>query len=299
MESMILKEMDAAWRLLVAFAHPDDESFGPAGTIIHYARQGVAVHYACATRGEAGDVDPELLAGHDSLAELRTRELECAAGHLGLAGLHLLGYRDSGMENSPHNEHPDSLFQAPLEEVAGRIVALIRQIRPQVVITFDPSGGTFHPDHVRMHQATVLAFQAAGDPARFSWQLDEGLVPYRPRKLYYTAFPRRLVKFLVKLMPLFGQDPAAVGRNRDMDLQRIVAVDQVVTAKIRITPYLEASQRAALCHASQAVGGQHGFPALVRRWLFRFDSFTRAVPVVEDGRLEYDLFAGIEEESKP
>ena len=168
METIILKETDASRRLLVAFAHPDDESFGPAGTIIRYANRGVAVHYICATRGEAGHVDPELLEGYTSVADLRTQELMCAAGHLGLAGLHLLDYHDSGMEGAPENQNPASLYQAPLEEVVERITGLIRQIRPQVVITFDRTGGYFHPDHVKMHTATTQAFHAAGDPAEIS-----------------------------------------------------------------------------------------------------------------------------------
>jgi hypothetical protein len=118
METITLKETDASRRLLVATAHPDDETFGPAGTIIRYARSGVAVHVICATRGEVGHVDPELLEGYDSLADLRTQELLCAARHLGLAGLHLLDHHDSGMEGAPENQNPDSLYQAACAMVA-------------------------------------------------------------------------------------------------------------------------------------------------------------------------------------
>jgi LmbE family N-acetylglucosaminyl deacetylase len=295
MESITLKESDASRRLLLAFAHPDDESFGPAGTIIRYANRGVAVHYVCATRGEAGHVDPELLAGYNSLAELRTKELQCAARHLGLAGLHLLDYHDSGMENTPENQNPECLYQAPLEEVGERITGLIRQIRPQVVITFDPSGGYFHPDHVKMHQATTLAFHAAGDPQRFSTQLEQGLLPYQPLKLYYIAFPRWLLRLVARILPLLGQDPAAMGENNDIDLSRIVGVEQAVTTKINVVASFEASQRAARCYASQTSGGENPMPEFLRRWLFRSDSYTRVVPPFEGGRLERDLFAGIDE----
>ncbi len=167
MESIVLREPDTLLRLLVAFAHPDDESFGPAGTLVRYASQGVAVHYVCATRGEAGDVAPELLEGYDSLAELRTAELCCAAGYLGLAAVHILDYHDSGMEDTPENQNPASLMQAPLEDVAEKITRLIRQIQPQVVLTHDPTGGYFHPDHIKIHRATTLAFHAAGSLDRF------------------------------------------------------------------------------------------------------------------------------------
>ena len=293
METIVLKETDASRRLLVAFAHPDDESFGPAGTILHYADQGVAVHLVCGTRGEAGDVEPELLAGYDSLADLRTKELRCAARHLGLSALHILDYRDSGMENTPENQHPGCMLQAPLEEVTERVTRLIRQIRPQVVLTHDPSGGYFHPDHIKMHQATRLAFQAAGDASRFPAQFAEGLAPHQAQKLYYTAFSRRTLKWLTRLLPLFGQDPAAFGRNHDVNIRRIAEVDQAVTTKIQIRPYFEASQRAARCHRSQNDGSARRIFDLLGR-LNRFDTFSRAVPPWQNGSVEQDLFAGIE-----
>jgi LmbE family N-acetylglucosaminyl deacetylase len=299
MESITLKDAPASQRLLVAFAHPDDESFGPAGTIVRYACQGVAVHYVCGTRGEAGEVDPELLAGYDSAARLRTEELGCAAQHLGLTGLHFLDYHDSGMENSPANQNPASLHQAPLPEVVAKIARLIRQIRPQVVVTFDPSGGYFHPDHVKMHRATDLAFQVAGDPGAFPGQIDEGLAPYRPQKLYYTAFPRKWLKLVVKILPLFGQDPAALGRNHDIDLRRIAAVEQQVTAKIDVGRYFARRQKAARCYASQNANDGLRLPGFFGRWLFRFDRYTRAVPPHEGGGLEEDLFAGVAPEPGP
>jgi LmbE family N-acetylglucosaminyl deacetylase len=294
MESIVLRESDASRRLLVAFAHPDDESFGPAGTLVHYASQGVPVHLACATRGEAGDVDPDLLEGYDSLAELRTRELRCAARHLGLAGLHFLDYVDSGMEGSPENEHPASLNQAPSEEVAEKLTRLIRLIRPQVVLTHDPSGGYFHPDHIKVHQATVEAFHSAGDAGRFPEQLEQGLVPFQAQKLYYTAFPRGLLRFVARVLPLLGQDPEAFGRNGDINVKRIAEVEQVVTTKIAISRYHEASQQAARCHASQTGGSTGRVTGLLAR-LVRTDTFSRAVPAYEDSRIERDLFAAVDD----
>jgi LmbE family N-acetylglucosaminyl deacetylase len=298
-ESTLLKQSNAARRLLVALAHPDDESFGPAGTIARYASEEVAVHYVCATRGEAGYAAPELLAGYNSVAELRVNELACAARHLGLTGLHFLGYHDSGMEGAPENQNPDCLFQAPMEKVVARITRLIRDIRPQVVVTFDPTGGYFHPDHVKMHQATTQAFHAAGDPGRFPGQLQDVLWAYRPQKLYYTVFPQRLVKLLVKVLPLFGQDPAAMGQNKDVNLKRLVNMQQAVTTRISIASYSETSQQASQCYASQLSTGHSRFLALVQKWMFRFDLYTRAFPPFEGGPLERDLFTGIEEGAKP
>jgi mycothiol S-conjugate amidase len=294
MESIVLRESDASRRLLVAFAHPDDESFGPAGTLIHYASQGVSVHLACATRGEAGDVDPDLLEGTDSLAELRTQELRCAADHLELTGLHFLDYADSGMENSPENQNPASLNQAPLEEVAEKMARLIRMIRPQVVLTHDPSGGYFHPDHIKVHQATVLAFHSTGDPGNYPEQLEQGLEPFQAQKLYYTAFPRGMLRLVARMLPLLGKDPEAFGRNGDINVKRIADVEQVVTTKIAISRYREASEQAARCHASQTGGSGGRLTGLLAR-LVRFDTFSRAVPPYEGGSVERDLFAGIDE----
>ena len=296
METIILRETDATRRLLIALAHPDDETFGPAGTILRYADRGVAVHVICATRGEAGHADPELLKGHDSLADLRTQELLCAARHLGLAGLHLLDYRDSGMEGAPENGDPASLHQAPMDQVVEGITGLIRQIRPQVVITFDRTGGYFHPDHVKMHTATTQAFHAAGDPERFPAQLEGGLAAHQALKLYYhTPFPQRLLRLLVRVLPLFGHDPSALGHNNDIDLKRIAAEEQTVTTKIAISSCFEASQRAMQCYASQNPGGGGHLPRFIGRWLFRNDRYARAVPPWTGGRIERDLFAGIDE----
>lgn len=295
MESVYLKEANASRRMLVAFAHPDDESFGPSGTIVHYARQGVAVHYVCGTRGEAGYVDPGLLEMLGSVSELRTRELMCAAGYLELTAVHFLGYHDSGMENAPENHNPDCLFQAPLEEVTEKVTRLIRTIRPQVVVTFDPQGGYFHPDHIKMHLAATAAFHAAGDSARFPGHSNTGLSPHQPQKLYYTAFPRTFLRWMVRLMPLFGRDPGAWGRNKDIDLRRIAAVRQTSTTRIHVSPYYKVRLRAAGCHASQAAGHRGWRRQLVDRFLFRWDKYTRVVPSMGHPLPECDLFAGVRE----
>ena len=123
--------------LLVILAHPDDESFGPGATLAKYAQAGIAVHYLCGTRGESGTVDAEKLKGYKDVAELRTAELACAAKELGLAGVHFLGYRDSGMVGSEDNQRSDSLHAAGLDEVAERIVGYMDQLKPDVILTHD------------------------------------------------------------------------------------------------------------------------------------------------------------------
>ena len=153
--------------LLAVFAHPDDESFGPGGTLARYAAEGLDVWLVCGTDGDAGTVDAEMLANVASTAQLRAAELCCAAQTLGLKGVDWLGYRDSGMAGSSDNQNPSSLCQAPIEDVVGQIVASIRRHRPQVVICDNPFGGYGHPDHIKLNNATIEAFQAAGDPDQY------------------------------------------------------------------------------------------------------------------------------------
>ena len=107
--------------LLSVLAHPDDESFGMGGTLAYYADQGVDVYLICATRGEVGEVAPEYLKNYHSIGELREAELRCASAHLGLAGIHFMDYRDSGMVGSPENDHPEAFINAPVDEVARKI----------------------------------------------------------------------------------------------------------------------------------------------------------------------------------
>src|SRR3990172_1020621 len=186
--------------ILAVLAHPDDESFGMGGTLAYYSSQGVAVHLICATRGEAGTVDPEFLEKHPDIASLREEELRCAAKTLGLTSVTFLGYRDSGMAGSADNKHPNSLASAPLGQVTEKIVKGIRRLKPQIVLTFDPVGGYHHPDHIAIHKATVRAFHAAGDSEQFP---GEG-PPYQPEKLYYHIFPRRGLRLIVNVFRLLG-----------------------------------------------------------------------------------------------
>lgn len=276
--------------LLAVVAHPDDESFGMGGTLAFYAKEGVEVHLICATKGEAGEVPAKMLEGYSSIGALREHELSCAADALGLTKVYYLGYRDSGMAGSPDNNHSNALFQASVEEVAKKIAQLIRKIKPQVVVTFDPIGGYMHPDHIAVHNACVKAFEMAGDQ-----EVDiPNTSPYSPAKLYFHIIPRGLVKYFVKLMPLFGKDPAKFGKKGDIDLTSIVNQDFPTHARISYRKVAEQRKRASACHASQGGDRQSGY---ILTWLLRLlnsnESFMRAVPTVEESHLEKDLFDGI------
>ena len=277
--------------LLVIFAHPDDESFGMGGTLAYYAQSGIAVHLICATRGEAGTVDAKHLEGFTSIADLRESELRCAASTLGLSGVHFLDYRDSGMPGSADNQHPQALINQPVEVVAGRIAELIRQLQPQVLVTFDPIGGYKHPDHIHIHKATVRSFHLAGDPV-----FNSSLPPFQPSKLYYSVFSRRFLKLVVRLMPLIGQDPRRFGRNKDINILQLVEEgDFPIHARIRYRGAEMQRETASACHASQLPGGppRRGLFAWISRLFPAEDTFMRAYPVAEPGLRETDLFAGL------
>lgn len=277
--------------MLAVLAHPDDESFGMGGTLALYAQRGVAVHLVCATRGEAGDMADKFMRGFSTIAERRESELRCAAQKLGLAGVDFLDYRDSGMPGSPDNQHPQALVAAPPQEVSTKIAGYIRKYKPQVVLTFDPIGGYKHPDHICIHNATVRAFDLAGDP-----NLDTDHPPYQPHKLYFYVIPKKYMRVGINLMRLFGKDPSRLGRNQDIDLTSLVVDgDFPVHARINYRSVAYKKDEASLCHDSQLDGSSlRGGPMRWALWLFgRNEYFMRAYPPPEPGLKEYDLLAGI------
>ena len=185
--------------LLTIHAHPDDESSKGAGAVARYAAEGVHTVLVCCTGGEEGDIlnpamdIPEV---RDNLADVRRRELEAAAKIIGYDEVVLLGYRDSGMPDTPANSDPRSFWAADAGEAIGRLVAIIRRARPQVVVTYpEDQQGYPHPDHLKVHDVTFPAVDAAADPDAYP---DAG--PHRrharevPRARPRIALRRRLVR---------------------------------------------------------------------------------------------------------
>lgn len=277
--------------ILAVLAHPDDESFGLGGTLALYARRGCDVYLVCATGGEAGDVDPDLMQGFSSVAELRESELQCAASHLGLKEVYFLGYRDSGMPGMAANDHSDAQINHSLDEVAGRVVKYMRDLRADLVLTFDPIGGYRHPDHIHIHRATVLAFEHAADG---SFHPEAG-APYQPAALYFQLFPRRVLKAITRVMPLLGRDPRKWGRNGDIDMLSIVNVDFPTHARVDIRSVAEVKAQAGACHASQ--GGltmRRGLTGFAFRLMDGHEAYMQAYPPVgRKARVKKDLLAGL------
>jgi N-acetyl-1-D-myo-inositol-2-amino-2-deoxy-alpha-D-glucopyranoside deacetylase len=286
--------MNRQKKLVYFGAHPDDETFGMGATLAQYAVAGVQVYCVVSTGGEMGTVDPELLKGYSSIADRRAEEMKCAAEALGLAEVIYLGYRDSGMRGSPDNQHPDALAMAPLEDVAAKMVKIIRELKPDVIITHDAGGGYGHPDHVATHNGVVAAFYAAGD----SKQYPEAGPAFKPAKLYFGVRPRGLMRMAVRLMPLFGLDPRHAGRNRDIDFTKTMGVDYPVHAIVRHKKEsVLIRNKAAACHSSQGGGMPARWgPFRIIRFIDRFrgprDYFMREYPPPGKKR-EKDLFEGL------
>jgi len=275
--------------ILSVLAHPDDESFGMGGTLAKYAASGASVHLICATRGEAGEVDPEYLEGYSSIAELRVAELNCAVKELGVEPVRMLDYRDSGMTGSADNGNSRALINAPLEQVAEEIADIIRDVKPQVVLTFDPIGGYRHPDHIFIHEAATKAFKLAGDQTYAGSH-----PPYQPSRLYYHTIPRYFIRFNVRLLKLLGKDPSKYGKNQDIDLTQMAGDEFPVHARIKYDEFKNRKAAAAACHASQ---GGHGLTRGFTRWLSWLlgarsaDQFMQAFPPPDERNVKGDLFS--------
>lgn len=277
--------------ILAVLAHPDDEAFGLGGTLALCARRGVDTYLVCATRGEAGSVDEEHLKGYKDTAELRTDELMRAAKILGLKDVFFLGYRDSGMPGMEANKHPDAQINHPIEEVAGRVVRFIRDLKPDVVVTFDPIGGYKHPDHIHIQRATTLAFEKADDA---SFHPEAGS-PFKPRALYYHVFPRAFLKWATRLLPLFGKDPARWGRNGDINLKELTEVEFPVHVRVDIRSVAEVKRRAGEQHASQGgIQMRRGLMGFMTKAFGEHEDYMQAYPPVNGSfKRKSDLFDGI------
>jgi LmbE family N-acetylglucosaminyl deacetylase len=281
--------------ILGIFAHPDDETFGPGGTLAKYAASGANVHVIIGTDGDAGSVEAAHKRGEGrTLAQERQEELTNAALLLGITTIWNLPYRDSGMRGSPDNEHPRALIRQPITTLIAELTDYIRRMRPQVIITHDPFGGYGHPDHIRLCEVVTAAFYQAGNSDYYG--LDSNLTPYAPQKLYFRAYDRKLLQWIVRFMNLSGQNPRQVGRNRDINLEEISAWEIPIHAEIDITAFMDQKERASQAHASQYGGGpsyMRVIPAYFRRRLASKEQFSLAYPSPYPKQRDTDLFAGV------
>ncbi len=273
-------------RLLVTVAHPDDETFGMGSTIAHYAAAGVEVHVACATRGEAGEIAPESDATPETLGDVREAELRTAADVLGVKTVHLLGFKDSGMIPAEENDDPDAFVNANEADLMVKLTRLIRDIRPHVVVTMPPDGGTGHPDHIRINEATTRAFKLAAHPG----YIEPGGLVHAPTKLFYREYPRS--RWLMFLDAIKSARPEMAEKILASGMDKFGIDDDAISAEIDVSDVLETRIKANSCHVSQ--GSPFDMvPAEVLPDVLGTDYFTRAIPGWTGGEPEDDLFVGL------
>jgi mycothiol S-conjugate amidase len=279
--------------LLTVHAHPDDEASKGAATVARYHDEGMHTVLVTCTGGEAGDIlnpamdRPEIKA---DLPAIRMRELDEAARIIGYDEVVLLGYRDSGMPETEANAHSDAFANADLDEAVGRLVAIIRRERPQVIVTYgDDQQGYPHPDHLRVHDITIPAFDRAGDPDAYP-ELGE---PWQPLKLYYTVWSRRRIELIHKRFLELGLESPFNDDwfNRPWPEERI-------TTSIDTTSYGHVRGEALLAHATQIDPESQfwfGLPPEEMAKLETRDDYIRARSLVDAPTPEDDLFAGVRE----
>ncbi|MBZ3903583.1 MULTISPECIES: N-acetyl-1-D-myo-inositol-2-amino-2-deoxy-alpha-D-glucopyranoside deacetylase [Streptomyces] len=289
-------------RLLLVHAHPDDESINNGATMAKYAAEGARVTLVTCTLGEEGEVIPPALAHlapdrDDTLGPYRVDELAEAMKELGVTDHRFLGgagrYRDSGMMGVEQNERPGAFWSADVDEAAAHLVRVIREVRPQVLVTYDPNGGYGHPDHIQAHR---VAMRAAGLTADPEFRPDLG-APWDIDKVYWNRVPRGV------LLEGFGRlrrDLAEPGRlpfRQSASVTDVPGVvdDHIVTTEIDGTGFAAAKAAAMRAHATQIEVAEPYF-ALSNKLAQPFLA-TEYYELVrgrrEGGSRESDLFEGI------
>ena len=289
--------------LLTVHAHPDDEASKGAGTVARYHAEGVHTVLVCCTGGEEGEIlnpaldTPEV---HSDLAGVRRQELARATEIIGYDEVVLLGYRDSGMAGSEANANPECFAAAPLDEATGRLVGILRRTKPQVVVVYgDDQTGYPHPDHLRVHEAGLAAFRAAGDPSRYP---DAGPA-FQPAKLYYTVHSAARFRSIHEKFVELGMESPFDDAWRD---RWDSMPEEVPTAQVDVADHAEVRRLALLAHATQVDPESKfwfGLPPEVMDSIHPHDDYRLAFvgapdgTVTEadwDGVVEDDLFAGVD-----
>ncbi len=280
--------------MLAVHAHPDDEASKGSGTTARYSHEGIRAVLVCCTGGEEGEIlNPEFERTSEvDLVAIRHAELQESAAIIGYAAIHELGYRDSGMAGTAANDDPTNFANAPFDEAVGRLVAIIRTERPQVVVGYGEEQSFYpHPDHVRVHEVTRAAFDAAGDPAAFP---DAG-PPWKAVKLYSVGYSLAHVEALHAAFERVGQDsPYASWFERGFG-----AGVPIFTTFVDVGDFLDRRRAALLAHRTQVDPSGHWMRLTddQLREAFPWEEYVLEmshVPVPQgEGMREDDLFAGV------
>ncbi len=272
--------------IVAIFAHPDDEVFMVGGTLAKHARQGRVVA-VCATRGELGEIRDPSLATRENLGEVRESELRRAYGILGVEDVRFLDYRDSGMAGTEGNQDARAFMNADPDEAVGKIVKILREVGPAVVVTFEETGGYGHPDHIAVHQFVTQAFKAASDPSKYRDAGD----PIEHGRLFYAGFPRSVMKQIFGRAMEEGMD---VSVFNEQDLDRLGLPDEAIDVVTDVEETVDLKNTAMRAHGTQydEDGPIAQAPEELRRQFasHEYFQFGDGVPLPERRPLK-DLFA--------
>ena len=280
-------------RLLACFAHPDDEAFPIGGSLAAHSSRGVNIRLITATSGEEGEVRSPGLAIPDGLGSLRREELSCSVHTLGLQSHHVLGYRDSGMAGTSANNLPEAFINIPQEEIVEILVREIRTFRPQVVLTFEPGGLYGHPDHIAICKHATKAFHTSNDASIYPEQLIEGLEPFQPDRLYYSARPQGFRTSMALKLQAAGIDfpmPTIERANDGIDPDEI-------HLEVNVSDQLDQKMGSILCHKSQVAPNwpYNQVPRSVAADILGREHYIRAWPEFTNKEtLTGDFFEGLE-----
>lgn len=275
---------------MVIFAHPDDEG-AIGGTLAQYAANDTEVMLVCGTKGEAGEISDPALAPPENLGEVRQQELETACQRLGIQQLEFLGYRDSGMDGTPQNGDPRALVQADPQQVVGKIVGLIREFKPDVVVTFEPFGWYGHPDHIAISRWTTEAMALVGDDDAFH----ESLPAWQPGRYYYAVLPFSKFRLMIEAAIQAGIIESS-GMGEGFPEEQSLETEAKVTHVLDVTPYFERKQEAMVAHKTQ-FSEDHMFRKVPKEVMIEASGseyFIQVYPRPEEGfreSLGTDLFS--------
>lgn len=263
---------------MAVFAHPDDEAFGTGGTLAKYAAEGCDVYLVTATRGEAGQIAEPELATPANLPYIREEELRCACQIYGIQPPRFLDYQDG------------QLAIVNQGQAVGRLARIIRELRPQVLITFGPDGIYGHYDHIAVHRWATIAVELAADPDCFPEQLAGACQPHQVSKVYFRTLPQAQVASMAE-----GEGKPAAVLMDGVPFYFVGRRDDEITAVIDVGDYVEAKLHGIQCHATQ-VGRQNRYSdtpdQVLREPWFRCEHFVLAKSSVGWPQgVETDLFA--------
>ncbi|MDH6705207.1 N-acetyl-1-D-myo-inositol-2-amino-2-deoxy-alpha-D-glucopyranoside deacetylase [Kitasatospora sp. MAA19] len=289
-------------RLLLVHAHPDDESIGNGATMARYAAEGAHVTLVTCTLGEGGEVIPpglaHLTADRDgTLGAYRIGELTEAMRALGVTDLRFLGgpgrYRDSGMMGVPDNDVPGCFWRADVNEAAGHLVAVIREVRPQVLVTYDENGGYGHPDHIQAHRVAMRAYELAADPVH----RPELGPAWRIAKVYWNRVPRSVIEAGLAETAARASFP---GVAQPADVPGVVA-DGVVTTVLDGSAYAGHKAAAMAAHVTQITvdGAAFALSNHLGQPLLATEYYQLVRGQAGPDRPEEDLFAGLAPDPDP